>query len=251
MHMKILNFRELSNKTNIRGQKLRSNTIYRSSNLLTEYKADLDEIKEIGINYIYDFRSNLEIEKDGQQKIENAETIHINILPAAGMSNEDQETYLQNAEKFMNVMYENMLSESKEYSSFIHNILNQKTPAFLFHCTAGKDRTGIAAVILMHILEFNSDDIIEEYLKIDPELIDFLSVKFMPEPSVIAAVPEMDLSDLKDKMLGFITVKKEYLNSFYKGVEKRYGNMDGYISNFLKISCDDMEELRRRYLENS
>jgi protein-tyrosine phosphatase len=250
--MKILNFRELSKKTNIRGQKLRSNTIFRSSNPLTEYKADLDEIKKKEINYIYDFRSSLEIEKDGQQKVDNAETIHINILPTAGMSNEDLETYLQNAERFMNVMYKDMLSESKEYSSFIRNILDQETPAFLFHCTAGKDRTGIAGVILMHILEFNSDDIIEEYLKIDPELIDYLSIKFMPEPSVISAVvPEMELSELKDKIFGFVTVKKEYLLSFYKGIEKRYGDMDSYISNFLQISPDDIEELRRRYLENS
>ncbi|MBF9014665.1 MULTISPECIES: tyrosine-protein phosphatase [unclassified Oceanispirochaeta] len=248
--MKILNFRELSNKTNIHGQKLRSNTIFRSSNPLTEYKGDLDEIKEKQINYIYDFRSNMEIEKDGQQKVANAETIHVNILPAAGMSNDDMEIYLQNADKFMNMMYRDMLSVSKEYSSFFRNILDQETPAFLFHCTAGKDRTGIAAVILMHILEFDSEDIIEEYLKIDPELIDFLSIKFMPDSSVISAsVPELELSEIKDNMFGFITVKREYLSSYYEGIEERYGDMDTYIKNFLKISSDDIKTLRRRYLE--
>lgn len=250
--MKILNFREMSKKANIRGQKLRSNTIFRSSNPITEFKADLDEIKDKRINYIYDFRSSLEIKKDGQQKIENSETIHVNILPEAGMSNEDLETYLQNAEKFMNSMYKDMLSESKEYSSFIHSILNQETPAFLFHCTAGKDRTGVGAVILMHILEFETETIMEEYLKIDPDLIDFLSIKFMPDPSIISAnVSNIELSELKNKMFGFITVKKEYLLSFYKGVEERYGDMDRYIKDFLKISSDEILELRRRYLEDN
>lgn len=245
----MLNFRELSLKTNSRGLKLKRNTIYRSS---APHPAGGDILKKLddhNIAYIYDLRSNLEIRKDGQEKVNRARTVHINVLPAAGMSDGDFEASLENASVFMNSLYRDMLSESREYSTLIREILNQKSPGFLFHCTAGKDRTGIAGVILMHLFQFSPEDIAQEYLTIDPDLIDFLSTKFMPDESVLKrSVPDLDLSEIRDKMLGFITVKEEYLNSFYSGIKERYGSMDAYIRDFLDIDSREVEELHRRYL---
>ncbi len=238
----ILNFRELTGINND-GKELKEGMIFRCGST--------DNVSDVAIKYIceellvdniYDFRNVNEIKNDLDEK--EIFLIHkINILEdkdpndftkIINMSKEE-------IEKIMEGIYREF-AHSDGYSEFIKSILEQKNPKFMFHCTAGKDRTGVAGIIIMKILNFNDEHILEEYLKIDQNFVEILKQKMAEDYKLE--------KDIIKKLEPFLTVKENFISAYLDEVNKQYGTFDKYIEEKLKITSEQIKTFNEIYLKN-
>ena len=99
----------------------------------------------------------------------------------------------------------------------------------LFYCSAGKDRTGMASVLILHALGASRETIIEDYSFSNENLRPYWE-RYM---------------DSQSYMIPYFTVTEKYLLSAFNAIEK-YGGIDRYLTNELGA---DIQRLRDLYLE--
>ncbi|MFG2980262.1 tyrosine-protein phosphatase [Streptomyces sp. NPDC048258] len=109
----------------------------------------------------------------------------------------------------------------------------------LFHCTAGKDRTGWGATVILSLLGADDETLMAEYLSVNP------AVKQAFAPMIegfTAAGGDPDIA------LALIGVFPSYLEAALAEVETRYGSMEKYVREGLGVSDETVEALRGHLL---
>lgn len=119
-----------------------------------------------------------------------------------------------------------------------------KDKAILWHCTDGKDRTGVAAMLLLSALGASQEAIIEEYL---------LTNEMNAEKLKMARV-KIDQMPFSDEQKGFMlfgigAVDSRYMRNAIDWMEKEYGSVDGYLEKELGVSNEVREKLREKFLK--
>lgn len=138
-----------------------------------------------------------------------------------------------------------LLSEraQKGYSQFFDILLDQEDGAVLWHCTYGKDRTGIASALLLYALGADEDTIRKDYVLSNAyyqDKIDDLTKK--------AEKMGCDENALKEiKAVG--GVNEEYLEATWNSIKEEYGSVHDYLNHQLGVSDEDMKKLQDQYLE--
>ena len=116
--------------------------------------------------------------------------------------------------------------------------------AVLWHCTAGKDRAGVGALIVEEILGVGRDDIIDDYLATNEYLrgdIEFM-IEFIKEQAGRSA-------SLSDRALGYLlSADRDYIEEYYRTINEKYGSFDGFVRAGLKLTSEDIQKLQSMYL---
>jgi len=148
--------------------------------------------------------------------------------------------------EYMKNAYENMVSNPfaiEGYSEFIRLAAENKEGALLFHCYAGKDRTGVAAALLYTLLGVSKEAVIYEYMltngqrKAENERI--------LEKARQQGKDEAGLAVLKISY----EVCPEYLERVYEIADEKSGSFLRYIMDNMGVTKADVAELKRNYLE--
>ncbi len=237
----IINFRELAkNKINKNGKMIIPSTIYRSGIIKYASENDILELKAKKINYIYDFRSSAERIKLGELDQEKFVTKHFDIL-AENPSNHNIFNALDEDTMFneMITLYSEVLPNALNYGKVILEILKQETTPFLFHCSSGKDRTGVFGIILMLILDFDLETIKEEYLLIEEASITFMREHFKTLFKIAST----------DSFEPLIIVHEAYFDAFVETVVNKYGSIESYLLK-LGVTAKIKREMNQKYLMN-
>ncbi len=243
--LKILNFRHLAKGAiNKEGKTIKPKTIFRSGALGYAAKTDIMRLKHYGIKNIYDFRSEKEISKIPQLSAQNFNTHHFDILEEA--ANSDTKTYLEKSKQELidhtTALYSNDFGTTDGYKGAVSKIYNQDTPEFLFHCTAGKDRTGIFGTIIMMILDFDIDEIRKEYLDIDKRSMKILGNHLLKHAGVNPK--DVDIS----KFEGVMGVLPEFFDAYFDTVIKNHGDIETYLFEKVGVTPEMKSDLKQRYL---
>lgn len=127
-----------------------------------------------------------------------------------------------------------------QYAGFFQNILNaEEDGAILWHCSQGKDRTGLGSALLLAALGADRDlimrdfEISNEYYKKDVDAI-FQRVTDPLE---------------RETVITFVGVNANYFSAALEIVEKQYGSLLDFLRGPICLSDDDIEALRNRFLE--
>ncbi len=253
---KLRNTRDLGGMKTADGQTIQSGFLFRSGHLSEISDSDIHKISGT-VCTIIDFRTDKERKAQPDRDIPGASNIHIPIMDSltAGISREkkaDQAMFKKlmmepvKAKKYMCKTYQRFVSDYSvsQYSSFLKIILSAEN-GILWHCTAGKDRAGIASVLVEEILGIPRDVIISDYLKTNEYvekdllfLIDYVKKKNGTE------------SELADEALRYLlSAEEDYIDSFYRAVNDKYGSFDNFILNGLKIEENEQNRLKMKYLE--
>lgn len=120
---------------------------------------------------------------------------------------------------------------------------NHEEGAFLWHCTAGKDRTGISAAMMLWILGASREDIETEYNDTHRLLGEYLSW-FENEIFVRTGDAEFAKRATIPE-----TVHPSYIKAYLDSLTKDWGSVDAYIEKGLGITAEDREILREKYTE--
>ena len=243
--LKILNFRPLAKgAVNKVGKKIKPNSIFRSGALAYAAKTDIKKLKSLGINDIYDFRSKKEISSMPALPDSLFNTHHYDILQEA--ANSGTKSYLKMSKEELNNrgvdLYLNDFVNTLGYKGIISEILYQENPCFLFHCTAGKDRTGVFGAILMMILDFDSNEIKKEYLIINKRAMRILGKQMLKKAGVNPK--HIDIS----KFDGVMGVLPEFIDAYFKKILNDYNSFDEYLEDKVGVTFETKELMKKRYL---
>lgn len=235
---RILNFRQVGlEAVSDNGKKIKN--IYRSADVSNATNADVEQLLALGINDIIDLRSAEEITTvlaDDQLRIKNIDII------GNGKQNQVEQFSPQNLANLMTDLYQKSFVETEGFKAELEYILSLEGKPFLFHCTAGKDRTGITAAILMHLLGFSYTDIKDEYLEIDEALVTAMLGKLLSHLK-----PEE--REHLDSLRAIASVSESFLEAYLLGITDEYGTVDKYVQTKLKVDPKMIATLKDYYLE--
>jgi len=115
----------------------------------------------------------------------------------------------------------------------------------LFHCTAGKDRTGIAGALLMRALGAAEEDITADFLMTN-DAVDL--------PATSAAIAAR-LSEKAGRAIEpgdvhpLVGVEPAFLDAAYASIDRAFGSVDAYLEDRLGLTADRQARLRDLFLE--
>lgn len=156
------NLRDLGGYAIPNGQMTRFHLLYRSDSLYNLSESDWEILRERGIRTILDLRSETEQE---QQPYDSAR-YGIMHCPASLLSKAQSASVLQKAFPIdIEKSYLNLLRNNAKglHDALCTIIASLSDGAVLFHCTAGKDRTGVIAALLLHLCGVADEDIVADY----------------------------------------------------------------------------------------
>ncbi|MBP2057450.1 protein-tyrosine phosphatase [Lactobacillus colini] len=251
------NFRELGGYETITGQKIKYNKLLRTGNLADLNQHDLNLLHDYGVKYDVDFRT--EKEKNDHPDI-IPEGAQYEFVPVFGddLTNASKgiftlETSAEKDPEFgfkhMFEAYEDMINgqtAQKAYRRFFELLLanTQDQDVLLFHCTAGKDRTGFAAFLVLSALGVPLATIKHDYVLTNITTQDF--VENMLKQAKAKGSSARVLQAINDIQ----SVYPEYLDHAIHVINKEYGSSNNYLKDVMHLSINDIMDLRRIYLTN-
>jgi protein-tyrosine phosphatase len=121
---------------------------------------------------------------------------------------------------------------TQRFAELFGHLLESNEPT-VFHCVAGKDRTGFAAALFLRSLGVSEADVMRDYLLTNERLK-------MPEVSRQGLAPEVAAVLWR--------VQPDFLNAAFEAVDEDYGSLEGYFREGLRLGPAQREKLRRLYL---
>jgi len=214
------------------GRRVRWGQLYRAAELNTLTDDDLEILAGFRIKTFIDFRRPGEVEESPDRRPSSlTKSIHLPIDPGNFSSYARAFGSSRSGEEVMAGLYRTMIRDFQEpFAEFLAIAADPERGPILFHCTAGKDRTGVAAALLLAALGVDHEFIFQDYLLSNPGLGDKYAdlVKVRPE---LAPAVGVDLS---------------YLEAVFRLIDQEYGGLEKFLGRRLRV---DREALRTLYLE--
>lgn len=149
------NTRQLGGLPTSDGKFIKEGVLYRSGALCYINDSDIEILKDKGIVSVIELRTTKEIASEGRDKPAFAGSVKkIYNLPMVCTSGTGQEAYASYIKK----------QNYSTISQFFKVLANNDSYPVLFHCSAGKDRTGIMAALVLELLRVPRPIIMDDYL---------------------------------------------------------------------------------------
>ena len=246
-----VNFRDFGGYPAVAGGWVVPGKLFRCGTLSNITPTGLATFNELDIRHICDLRRADEREDDPTPlPPENPRRTVVSIDPGSAPSmrlalrsrppTEDQRM------NFMVAINEDLVRDhAKNFREVFTTLLDTRDGGFLVHCTAGKDRTGLAVAMILESLGVSRENVEEDYL-LTNSVIDF-------EGFILPRIRQYygSLSPEIEMIKSVAGVRIEYLRAAFRVMEKLHGSIDGYLERGLGLNARDLEELQRRYVVKS
>lgn len=245
-----LNFRDVGGYKNNKGQSVKWNKIYRSDSLSSLSFKDKITLVRRKITVDCDLRSSYEKNSSPDDLWSGVKYVDVPIY--SNDSGKDKSTnklyrFVHHIpdlkDNFMGQIYQRTLLNThsqEEFSKVFAELL--ELPAdqgLVYHCSAGKDRTGMTSALVLMALGVNDDTIARDYL-LTNELYDFAVSRNLPSNDDISAmVAKMNVTKGEGTAILGIT----------ETIRKGWGSFDSFFKKELGFSQNDLNQLRKMYLE--
>jgi protein-tyrosine phosphatase len=239
-----LNLRDLGGYPTADGRRVRYGCVFRSDNLATLTDADLDTPVELGVRHICDFRNDLEVQTQ-PSRIPDHPELTAERLPIGDAAGEDRllidQVLAGELRTFgvdeMAAMYAAMLDDhAHRFGAVVEHAADPARHALLFHCTAGKDRTGVAAALLLGALGVSDADILDDYE---------LTTEYRSGPRLEVLRPQLEEAGVDvAPLLPFFTAQRPVMELTLAGLRERHGSVESYLSEVAEVSAATLSRLR-------
>ncbi|MGG5507386.1 MULTISPECIES: tyrosine-protein phosphatase [unclassified Myroides] len=243
----VANVRELGGIITQDQRVIKTRHFYRSGHLGKLKKRDFKTLEAYDITQVIDLRTDREIKKHpdrlpttvqyyNEQAFEDSEDMFSKAKKEVIKGRVTVEESNQAVEEFYGVY---VLDNPQKIRDIVVRMLDSNH-ATLFHCSAGKDRTGMIGAIMLSILNVDRQTIMEEYLLSNNGRVEDVSSRMKLAKFGKFLFPKIDYEVIEN----FSWIKPNYLDAMFAAIEAEYGSMDHYIKEGLKIS----EEQRQAYI---
>ena len=238
------NFRDLTGPGHrtADGRALRPGLVYRSNELaLTD--DDAARVADLGVTTILDLRHADEIARHADADVPGAAWEHLEIpgIPMEAVATLDDAS---RAEAVMHEVYEGFVRHPGARAAFgalIGRLATAEAP-LVFHCTAGKDRTGWAAVLTLGICGVPDDVVLDDYLATN-------RVSSRTREKYLGMVREHLGADKVGVYERVMVADERYLTAAFDAVRADFGSLARYLDTGLGLTDTTLDALRARLVE--
>ncbi|HVE17886.1 MAG TPA: tyrosine-protein phosphatase [Ilumatobacteraceae bacterium] len=158
------NFRDLGGYATADGRTTLWRTLYRADGLYRLTPADVVALEPLGLNTVIDLRSVPELDERGRFPVDAHPVVfhHLPIVDKTWAQGDAPE--YERDEDFLIWAYQDMLAVgAPRFAKAFEVLAGPDALPAVFHCAAGKDRTGLLAALLLGSLGVSHADIVADY----------------------------------------------------------------------------------------
>ena len=253
-----INFRDMGGYATADGGRVARRRLFRSGHLAHVEPDALPEIAALNITLVCDFR--IDEERDEHpNRFHESQAPDIRTFPVwpvktpganvAALKLIRGEIELAEASQYIGSGYREFVREqSDRFAAMFIRILEKEHPALLLHCSAGKDRTGIAAAMLLSALGVSKEDVVRDYLQfLDGQGAQAQTIQNVEKEW--ARHEGLEPACSKEDVVTLFSVHPAKINAALDEMEQVGGSVGDYLRDVLGVSDDARAELRRRYVE--
>ncbi|MBC2004110.1 tyrosine-protein phosphatase [Listeria booriae] len=243
------NFRDLGGYVNTAGKTVKWGKLYRSSLLTNITEKDKDTLEKLGVSWICDLRSTSEIAAKPTPALAHIKNRHIPIGTAKNESTESQKIDIPDDHR----VYEPLMGESYRvfaqskdgFREIFNDIIEKEEVPFLFHCTAGKDRTGVLGALLLKLLDVPENTILADY-----ELTNQYADNILGEmQGLVNAFSNSEKKINLENFRPMAEARPAYLEIAFDEMQKEYGSVDAYLEKGIGITPSEKAKFQTMMLE--
>ena len=245
-----INFRDLGGYRNNQGKTVKWRQLMRCGHLAQLTEADLELLSKIGVDKVHDFRRTEEQQQSPSQSV-SATFI------------DDYQISIGDISRFWEFLKDGILTDQSShqlvvnsyrhcvnsiipaYTRFMRELVDSQQGAHIFHCSAGKDRTGMAAALILGALDVPRETIIEDYL---------LTLEYYNSDKLMDII-EGHLRDAGVKtwqrswLIPYSSVHADNIIAFLDAIDQHYGSLRNYLIDALGLSIQDLQILQDKFLQ--
>lgn len=249
---KVANFRDFGGYHTHSGQRIRWQSLYRSGHLGELTASDQQRIADLDIGLICDFRTASEMQFNPSRLADSHQprVLELQIDPGNNLSfaeryqasKVDAEAFREAiAEAYRAINRQLVIDNAAAYQTMLKTLLEHPGPV-LIHCSAGKDRTGFGAALILSALGVPQATIMEDYL---------LTNRYINVQKSLAWYAKYLNAELDAAVAApLFGVQADYLQCAFDTIAQHYGGMDTYIREVMGLSNPELDELSKRYVES-
>lgn len=246
------NFRDLGGYKSRCGRTVNYGRLFRCGQLSQLSDEDMALLQSLSVGIICDFRREEEVRRDPSRLPQNPppQVIPLSIDPGS------RATFAEQLEKnggadwdmaaFMADINRDFVIEHKDkFSDFLQEVISlPDDKSLVFHCAAGKDRTGFAAALILMCLNVSREQIEQDYM---------LTAQYF--------IPDEQLGELVRKYSNYgfdrvdsslirpmLEVRLEYIRAAFEVIDARYSSVEDYLLAVHGLSDVSLQRLRSRFL---
>lgn len=255
------NTRDLSSLSDLSGLNIKSKIIFRSGRIdKVSEKRRNKFFQDNNITKVIDLRNEVEISEARTIRFpENVQNVKLPILSKAffGITHEKKmskaltvdsvkKASTVGEDKYLTSMYQDILTnvESQQLiRQLFQIIIDSNEGAVLYHCQTGKDRTGIVSMLILNILGVDEETIIEDYMASQ-----YFNRKYIKSRLFLLSIAFFIKKDLRRLLVQMLGAKKEYMRDTINFIKYKYGSIEDYLINIIKLTKEDLLKIREKLL---
>lgn len=221
------------------GGRVRRGVLFRSNELqLTD--ADAHSLGSLGITAVYDLRDAHEVEAHPDVPVPGAQWHHL-AVGGIPMETVSSLASAEQAAAVMHEVYRRFVEHADARASFGELVgrMAATEGAQLFHCTAGKDRTGWAAAVLLGLIGVPNEVVLEDYLMTN-------TFSTATREKYLALVAQHLGPDKVAVYEAVMVADESYLRTAWTAVADSYGDLTTYVVDGLGVGVADLDRLLGR-----
>jgi protein-tyrosine phosphatase len=250
------NFRDEGGYETTDGRFVRWGLIYRSGVLSHLTASDFTYLAQLGVRVVCDFRTADENAVAPEVWIPGSDVDRVSV-PIGTAGSKDVNTPLkkfmatnpteEQAKAWLAKIYGDFaLTNAPEYAKVLAQLKQDHLP-LLYHCTAGKDRTGVFSAFLLLTLGVPEKTVLADYELTNKYLLDAVSPAANQK---MLASSSPDLAHLSPGVMrALMAADPDYLRGTLRRIDQQFGSFDNYRRSELGVSDADVEALKARLLE--
>ncbi|MCY9515509.1 tyrosine-protein phosphatase [Paenibacillus apiarius] len=247
------NFRDLGGYVASDGRRVRWGRLFRSAELSELTADDVSYLDSLHLRALCDFRDSDETASMPSPPLQTVNSNHIPLMQAAGSTaiRQTRDIFRQpsafNASEPGQLLVDlnrSLVHSTAGIRSVFELLLREDGAPLLFHCTAGKDRTGLMAALILIAIGVPKETVMHDYMLTNTYLNVF-NLRLKTEAKMADSLGLMN----PDVLQAVMEARPEYLTAAFKEMEQAYGGVHSYLEDALGLTETDIEELKRKLLE--
>lgn len=249
----ISNFRDLGGYSTQDGRRVKWGKLYRSGTFAEASRADLAGLSALSLETFIDFRSELE-KTEEPNRLPEPPAFTVIDIPVLDDGNKALVGEVMDRIESGNFdgfdPNQAMLTANRQFASeftpqfkeFVHTVLQADGAPIVWHCSAGKDRTGFAAAILLRILDVPTETIMQDYMASRTPALE-------SRKGQLRMLELFKGEEAARKIAILMGVEEAWLEASFTQIDATWGSFDNYVETGLQLNAADIQRLRDNLLE--
>lgn len=235
------NFRDLGGYRTTDGRRLAWGKVYRANDLSRLTDGDRKLLADLGIRMVCDLRSPAEVRRRADRLPAGMVYRHLPVFPRDPIRRRHVLFQRHRLDPVVRSMYRDAIIDNgaSALGALLRLVADPANLPLVFHCTGGKDRTGIAAALLLHVCGVPRQTIIADYT-LTNRAIEKVLTGLRRQMAGSHRPPGLQL----EQLYPLFSARAELIEYAFAHIEQTYGSLDAYLSGPAGLSEAELQAIR-------